>query len=1695
MKKCLFLCLFAGVSLVGGTGRLMAQAVGDAYMVISLSTNEFGKYPITYLSGEPAGGWTDEHKTDKLVLKRLPRNIPSFTNDFYIGVFEVTVGQFKQILPAFTPPVGADDLWPAMYVDTGSPSGFLSGLTADIDRDNLPTTNLVSFALPPAVQWEYACRAGSTNVYYYGDDASQLDDYAWYQANANYAVTNVGCLLPNAWGLYDMLGNAAELIAGGSAMRGGWAGDPAANCTCASSIGSLVPAICGFRVYLEVPTRSYTLTVTDGAGSGSYTNGHLVAIMANPPPTNKVFDCWSGNVATVADVSNPVTAVIMPGSNITVSATYRFLPYLTVVSGTGSGYYTNGLTVTVRANPTNHPWTFDRWTGSVAFADAASTNTTLAMPPTDATVTATYKLYPFLTVMVEDGLGGSYTNSSVNYAPGATVPISAASPPPHHSFQWSGNAVAQAAITAASGAAGLTNWNASLLMPNGDVTITATYPPIYYPLTVTGGSGSGDYTNGTEVAIAATAPPSAQHLFNGWLGNTGGVANPLSATTTVTISGPTKLEASYRPVAVTDRTFLVVDLTTGARSYTNAAPAGGWNTDSYKSEKLVLQKISAGTFMMGQGGIADASPAHPVTLTQAYYLGLFPVTQYQWNKVSSQWPSAYNGIFRDFRPVENISYATIRGASAGANWPVGNSVDSGFLSTLRSKTGSPQIAFDLPTEAQWEYACRAGTTGDYSFSGTAGDYMWYALNSAGTTQPVGQKLPNPWGFYDMHGNVSEWCLDWFARDYTSAPLTDPKGGPSSAQGARAWRGGAFNGTADSCKSAYRGYQAPTNGVAYLGLRLAWTVGTEYTFTVANGIVNTNGVFVQGVEIPITAEDKSPTWKFLRWDVSPAGTSLGASFNPNNANTIMTTPSTNVTLTALYQVNDGYTALTVINGTASETVCTNGTVVTITAGPPLDAMGNVNPYCEFDCWTGDTANVADVTNTTTTVTAAGGAVTLTATYKIMDPPPPGVHLLTTICNRVTKTVPIQEDATVTITAPPQSGGLMFGYWEVAPEGTALGASFNKNAATTTVTMPSIDVTLTAMYVKDAGPNPGFLNIRLVDSATSADLAGAEWGTDGKDWFPAAIKFPLKPGTYTLRFKPPNTNWLTPATVKVTIKTGQTTGPLTVPFTWVPVVTGVADTALGDPRDTVTLSPANGQVLPGKAVTLTAKPSSASVFVEWTDGEPAASRTVAPTTNATYTAVFRLKSSYTTPPVLPPPVLPPAIVPTVGTRFSYFVDINERPATFKATGLPPGLKINAATGEISGIPTKAGSSLTTVTATNPNKKSSSVGIPLTIAPLSAYAQGAFTGYLTNSTSEVIGTFTMTASATGALSVKVTTRGAAVSLSTKGWDPTDGVTFTAQFQTKKGEALSLSVDTTTYAVTGTAWGGKIGTAVDLAGQWDRFKVNKKLFPTDYNAAMLELARYEGYYTVALPVAACTMLTPGLDNIQEGAGFLTLTVNKKTGAVKVAGKLSDGTALSAAATLMVTGGQAVVPVFAPLYSKRGAASGLLTILPGLTAPDDNKVAPDAATAWQWAYPGKTAAATLDSFGATLAPFGAYYAKVASIQAYYGGAALTTAVDTVSMSIPLVFTARGAAALSADPTDNPCNAKLTVAPATGLFNGTFQRTPPGATKPVTVKYLGVLTQDALNNHVGCGAYVLPQAEKVGAAAYNLKPSYLVLIE
>ena len=269
----------------------------------------------------------------------------------------------------------------------------------------------------------------------------------------------------------------------------------------------------------------------------------------------------------------------------------------------------------------------------------------------------------------------------------------------------------------------------------------------------------------------------------------------------------------------TPATYCVIDLSAGANAtsypvtYLAEPPSGGFNVDEYKTTKLVLRRLEAGTFIMGED---QEDESHRVTLTKPFFCGLFEVTQKQYTLVMGTNPSYFSG---DTLPVEEVSYNAIRGPSNGATWPSSSAVDSSsFMGKLRARTG---LDFDLPTEAQWEYACRAGTTTTYSYGNSAnGDYMWSRENSSSKSHSVGSKSANPWGLYDMHGNVWEWCLDWYAYG-ALAYGTDPKG--SSSASWRVVRGGGWHDDAGGCASSYQGNGTPLGCNYNFGFRLVRTL--------------------------------------------------------------------------------------------------------------------------------------------------------------------------------------------------------------------------------------------------------------------------------------------------------------------------------------------------------------------------------------------------------------------------------------------------------------------------------------------------------------------------------------------------------------------------------------------------------------------------------------------------------------------------------------------------------------------------------------------------------------------------------------------------------------------------------------------------------------------------------------------------------
>jgi len=282
----------------------------------------------------------------------------------------------------------------------------------------------------------------------------------------------------------------------------------------------------------------------------------------------------------------------------------------------------------------------------------------------------------------------------------------------------------------------------------------------------------------------------------------------------------------------------------------------GVNHSWWKRDWLLLRKIPSteGQFVaigappgeVGRDNTRDIQ--RNIRITKPFYMGVFQVTQRQWQMIYGDRPSHFNNPdCYEERPLENVSFNTVRGSVAqGCNWPVnGHTVHpTSFMGLLRTRTGGI-LEFDMPTEAQWEYACRVGTSGAWNNGTTIvnsttdanlallGRYTrngGHVLNGTAYSAPdrgcglengtitVGSYLPNAWGLYDMHGNVWEYTLDWLISGSPTQAGDDPTG-PTATSGSRTDRGGSWNYPANGNRAARRGSCAPATAYTEIGIRI------------------------------------------------------------------------------------------------------------------------------------------------------------------------------------------------------------------------------------------------------------------------------------------------------------------------------------------------------------------------------------------------------------------------------------------------------------------------------------------------------------------------------------------------------------------------------------------------------------------------------------------------------------------------------------------------------------------------------------------------------------------------------------------------------------------------------------------------------------------------------------------------------------
>jgi len=341
-------------------------------------------------------------------------------------------------------------------------------------------------------------------------------------------------------------------------------------------------------------------------------------------------------------------------------------------------------------------------------------------------------------------------------------------------------------------------------LPAGGTAITITGQQLGGVQSVTiGGVAATNVVGVNPTTITAVTPPSkslgAKDVV---VTTTAGTATLVGGFTYAQIEWGTVIEMLPDPAVVTNAGLRAAIIATGLP----------WRVRDNASQ-IEMLLVPPGTFMMGcspslqNGCESNENPVHQVTLTQAYYLGRYEVTQAQWTAVMGSNPSGFQSASAQvpaaqvpLRPVEKVSWNMIQG--------------------FETATG-----LRLPTEAEWEYACRAGTTTAFNNGSnddaTLGTLAWFNANAGSQTRPVGQKLANALGLHDMHGNVWEWVEDWYGSNYyAQSPAVDPPG-PISGSG-RVLRGGGWYDVSFFCRASYRNDGDPGLDVNNIGFRVART---------------------------------------------------------------------------------------------------------------------------------------------------------------------------------------------------------------------------------------------------------------------------------------------------------------------------------------------------------------------------------------------------------------------------------------------------------------------------------------------------------------------------------------------------------------------------------------------------------------------------------------------------------------------------------------------------------------------------------------------------------------------------------------------------------------------------------------------------------------------------------------------------------
>ena len=711
-------------------------------------------------TAEQGSGNSDEKPTHSVTL-----------SDYYIGKYEVTQAQWKAVM-GDNPSVFVGDNLPVECVSWNDCQTFITKLNQLTGKN---------FRLPTEAEWEFAARGGNRSKGYKFAGSNDIGSVAWYYGNNESKIHPVGTKQPNELGLYDMTGNVHEWC---HDWYGDYSSSPQVNPTGPSSGTNRVirGSYCISRREDDAPTN----TVCYGG------HGFRLALSANTGSTASPSN-QSSNVAssqmnnstsmnlqsfTVNGVSFEMVKV--EGGTFTMGATPEQEHgrnddnkpvHIVTVSDFCIGKYevTQAQWIAVMgSNPSNFkgdnlPVEMVSWNDCQTFIDKLNQLTGKCFRlPTEAEWEFAArggnkcKGYEYSGSNDDDDVGYSIISNLKTY------PVGEKQPNELGIYDMSGNVWEWCQ-----------DWYGSYSLSSQ---INPTGPSSGSNRVIRGGSCY-SFSPSWRVSSRGNVNPTNRNNYIGF-------RIALSANT-----GSTALQSNQSSNV--------------ASSQMNNSTTMNPQIFTVNGVSFEMVKVEGGTFTMGataehgHDAYDNESPTHSVTLSY-FYIGKYEVTQKLWITVMGSNPSSFKG---DNLPVDNVSWNYCQT----------------FINKLNQLTGKK---FRLPTEAEWEYAARGGNKSkDYEYAGGNNiDVVgWYSGNSSSKTPPVGQKLANELGLYDMSGNVWEWCQDWYGS-YSSSAQTNPTGPTSGSY--RVSRGGGWGSSAGYCRVSFRGYYGPTYRGILIGFRLA-----------------------------------------------------------------------------------------------------------------------------------------------------------------------------------------------------------------------------------------------------------------------------------------------------------------------------------------------------------------------------------------------------------------------------------------------------------------------------------------------------------------------------------------------------------------------------------------------------------------------------------------------------------------------------------------------------------------------------------------------------------------------------------------------------------------------------------------------------------------------------------------------------------